>query len=321
MIRALAPFAFAAASLVLAGCDDGEPTVHECETDADCPQNGRCVSSAESSVLVCASECNVALPCPLGQTCTRDDATDNLVCLENIGTVSDGEECEYDFDCLSGACVGEEGGRFCTELCNADRSCDDDAKRCFVSDGKRVCLLPTGDAVVGEACETPTECASALCTASPGEPDASATCVPECSVESDCLEGFVCVETDIGAFACVKGSEVGAPCNGDHVCLSGICLGETDTCIAGCEDYLCDDGFACVTLTSGERACAPRTDDVAEGEPCESPRDCASGYCINFDTDAQSFGTLCADACPDAGCPAERVCWETDQVDVCGPIP
>jgi hypothetical protein len=254
----------------------------------------------------------------------RDDGTQEGGCLE-ADELDLGAACESDRDCDSGACLGSPP--VCVPRCDAGNPCDD-TLRCVLDGVRRVCVPPGGDGAAGAACVESSACVSGTCIEPPGEDDGG-VCVDNCEVRADCpIDGDACVRLLGGARVCLEPLDDGLACQAADACDGGHCVVDFDgasRCASECEDDgTCDDGAVCAEVTEtvgGAPAqvelCLPPLDDRAAGEACESARQCQSGLCIRFPDD---IGELCAEACaPDNTCEAPLVCYDGDDVNVCGP--
>lgn len=141
------------------------------------------------------------------------------------------------------------------------------------------------------------------------------TCAQPCAADIRCPQGQACVARDDGSFegAClaITGTFLlGEECSGDRDCTSGACAGEEGTrvCVELCDVGTgpaaeCDEGANAAnercTLEGLRRVCVPPLDDFASGEPCNSPRECASGTCI-VPPAREVEDAVCAENCSDA---------------------
>lgn len=326
--RTLALALATTAVFVVAG--GGCPSRTACENSAQCAEGFACVPDGDEGISVCASSCAADLGCPAGQACVpRDDGSFEGACLDITGDLVAGDSCTEDRQCQTGACEGGDTA-VCVEECTGDLSCTDAANRCILDDVRRVCVPPLDDRAAGEGCADPRECASGTCVDPPdvaGEDPAPPVCADNCTEASDCPDpGDACVRLVGGARACLEPLEDGLPCQSAEACEGGFCIQDVDgafKCARACEDDTCDDGFACVDDTDGNRVCMPQLDERAAGEPCTTARQCASGHCAHFATETEELGTLCADPCGAGGaCEAGLVCWpDPEATDVCGPTP
>jgi hypothetical protein len=299
----------------------------------ECGEGEVCVEGAEG-LGECTRACAADLRCPQGQACiARDDGSFEGACLAITGSFGRGEQCTGDRDCLSGACLGEDGTRVCVDVCSLDAPCSDAADLCTLEGLRRVCAPPLDDRAAGELCASPSECVSGTCVVPPGQDLADAICVDNCSPDLACtVEGEVCVRLTGGARACLTPLADGVPCQASSACAGGFCILDLDDqlkCASACDDGACAEGFACDVDNEGNQVCMPVfADPRPSGETCESPRECLSGHCARFNAPefdgrpAIDFGTLCADPCVDEECSGDLVCWgDPEGTDVCGPDP
>jgi hypothetical protein len=132
------------------------------------------------------------------------------------------------------------------------------------------------------------------CTEVDGEP----TCVAPCDLANPCPADTVCTEQD-GAAVCVPTTGeliIGEPCNSDLDCASGACAIEPagPVCVMDCTaGEICLTGTRC--MQSGPRLlCLSPLDDRADGEACETPRDCLSSFCVKV---PHLVSSVCAASC------------------------
>jgi hypothetical protein len=261
------------------------PTGFECNGRArTCVDPLDCTIYPCSGVNVCDSETRrcIAGSCP---TCASDERCD-------IGTMTcvprrdDGERCNLDNECMSGACfdLAQLGATsssstrgVCSRACCIDNDCPGAADACFsAQSGARACLP----------------------TSRPGMPDlalrANATCA---SLFDECSFSYQptgwCEDTDAsicyfgGAVTCIWGFGTSA-C--DPPCETGTACGGADT---RCAFVLSGDTVTGVCEASSLRTFA------AAGSACSSGLDCRDGVCI--------AGTCAATCCTDTDC-----CTATD---------
>jgi hypothetical protein len=305
---------------LLPGCAACGPVQQTCTNDADCGDDAFCTPSEDGTIQVCAEACDAQNPCPDEMACVDVDGA--FRCLAITGEIPIDESCDSDTACETGACVGDPGFERCAPLCVDNDGCGD-GERCYQIEQRRVCLPPIDDRIAGESCETPRQCDSGYCVATPQT--TGAVCVVDCLNAACEGEGQVCARLDNGAEVCVLGGNDGEACTTPETCVSDRCVVDTDgdaICTRGC-DYDCDPGWACVPDADDALVCMPLLETRAPQTPCASARQCASGLCVHFDTGTVDHGDLCAVRCGDSGaCFNDTVCWETSVgPDVCGPIP
>jgi hypothetical protein len=227
-----------------------------------CDDSGQCVSS-DGSPCTGASEC-------LSDHCSGDGYCCNLPCKGSCLT------------CSTGTC-DDVGEGETTATCNGTSSCDG-AGHCLEGLGESCssasqCLSDqcSGD---GFCCETACDgtcqtCSSGSCADVP-EGEMTATCygTNACDGLGDCLEdlGQGCVD----GTACASGY-----CSSDGVCCAEACTGSCVECSSFYGEE-CDDVAPQGTTATcdGTNACDGSGDCLlANGQPCTTPGECASGHC------------------------------------------
>lgn len=302
------------------------PPPNECADDTGCADGQRCVP--DGGRLVCLASCNADRPCPNGQACVLEPSGDAATCREIEGNLENRRECTEDTQCLSGACVGEDGGvKVCVAVCTDDADCGED--RCFAVGPRQVCVTPLDDRDDGAACDSALECASTRCVVLPHIDPDEGRCVSACEDAQTCGEGEGCAALVEGGQVCIVLAEGGEACFNDETCAEGSCViddaqNEAEICAGECDaDLACAAGFACVNDQEGIARCLPTIEQRDPGETCSSARECGSGFCGDFSSGGEGFGAECAVQCDDAGgCEGERVCYQTEVgPGLCGPIP
>lgn len=131
----------------------------------------------------------------------------------------------------------------------------------------------TGFPQLGEPCDPSSACREGFCHGPAGRQ----FCTTTCEADEVCPSGFICQpEPHLETRLCLPG----ARCDGDTSCplghrcdeARGVChlAVARDLCGACTTDEQCPEGGICVRARStGERFCS---------SPCESSRDCPSGY-------------------------------------------
>jgi hypothetical protein len=185
----------------------------------DCSPGEFCDETLDACV-----ECVVDGHCPDdGNPCT-DAACINSACqhVPNTDLCDDGLVCTENDQCSNGNCVGDalscDDGIACTiDTCEEPTGCVhtpdhgacDDGAYCT---GEEACDVFTGCTTTGDPCSPPT----AVCD------EANDVCV-ECLIDQDC--------PDDGLF-----------CNGNEICVAGVCDHEGDPCEVG---QACTEGVGC----------------------------------------------------------------------------
>jgi len=166
---------------------DGAPA-SACAIDDDCA-SGLCDGD------LCAVPCDPMAPaCPDDTGCWEtDDACG--ACRPGPPPAAVGTPCESDADCPGRVCahVGEDW--FCSDLCDTDEDCPQEAI-CADVEGVGVCVPPGG--FLGDDCENNDDCGSALC-AHLGD---DAYCTRYCD-EIACPAGWECVDAG-GYLICAR---------------------------------------------------------------------------------------------------------------------
>lgn len=229
-------------------CSDG------CDFDADCVAGGHC-SSLDGSLL-CFADCTSDTDCADGLVC--DLATSDRVteCFPrfNPGGAAPGEVCSMAAQCRgrgSAACITEPSTTFgiCTQLCAPPQTCD-----------------------ATEHCATVIGIDGAV---------QFQVCLPECTSDDDCADGFGCTDEDGDGvrecyFSGVGDTALGQPCGDVSECGGGeraVCVHRASGagyCTIDCRTEACDAGSECLSIGGG-RMCFPScTEDseCAEGLRC-----------------------------------------------------
>ena len=159
-----------------------------CAADADCPNSEPCVplnpqgTTPEEQQLACMKGCSADSDCRFGYACASYEG--RSICLEsdmagsrtrNPDGVDDGQPCASNINCKGGTCIreieGAEGGvSYPGGLCTT-RDCTEDA----------------------DCNGTNTACISR---------EAATSCRPRCTADSDCRQGYACVQDSLGTSYC-----------------------------------------------------------------------------------------------------------------------
>lgn len=252
----------------------GAPKGAPCDGDEDCEAPSFCLDPAEfgfDGEPRCTSPCCSAGECgraDLGLVCWVPPGSAGAVCWphEPIGRAvpgdgARGEGCDQDEDCRSGRC---NEGR-CFDTCCSDAGCE----------GLEVCragAVPEADAPgmdvgrvwqcgkpptagdVDQDCVADQNCRNNLCAITAIPPDIEEeVCIRPCCSSRECgaVEAMgmpyplACTVSPEGVRGCslalppsAKG-EVGAPCDDDLDCRSGLCMSDDDG--GFCSDLCCKD--------------------------------------------------------------------------------
>lgn len=150
-----------------------------------CAHGERCVDGACPPER--AGGCATTSDCPLGSDC-RDGS-----CVERGGLVDD--PCATDDECRTSTC--SDSG-YCAAPC-AEGACAVGYLCTPSESGEPYCQPQAG--VFGDACASPTDCASGLCLTNAAA-IGDTTCTRQCSASMPCPAGSACEATD-GTEVCV----------------------------------------------------------------------------------------------------------------------
>jgi len=264
----------------------GAPLGAPCALDEDCEAPSFCLDPVEfgfEGAPRCTRSCCSAGECgrpDQGLVCWVPSGSVGAVCWPHEpigralpGDTPRGQPCDDDEDCRSGRC-GDEGR--CFDTCCSDAGCDGlDVCRAGAAperdgpgtDAGRVwqCGKPPTAGDVDQGCVADQNCRNNLCGLTAVPPDVEEEiCIRPCCSSREC--GEVEVMDEMFPLACsisgdgVRGcslamppsakSEVGAPCDGDDACRSGLCVPSDDGDYCSdlcCKDESCGDVsiFAC----------------------------------------------------------------------------
>ena len=249
--------------------DTGPDAEPTCEVDADCADTEYC--SLDGQTGACRTGCRLD-GCGDGQLC--DPVT--RVCSEG---------CQADTDCPDDAfcALGDGDVGACREGCRSDDQCE----------GGLTCLAGAG-VCVADPCDPQTPCPSGFhCD------ELLAHCLPGCVEDLDCDDRLSCVE----------GACVGTDCQADDECLDDQYCSE-GRCAPGCrDDGSCGLGEIC---PEDSRACrlGCRDDDGCDvAEYCEAETMTCLAGCR--DDDACSPGMSCLEVPIDEEGTLRRRCIPT----------
>lgn len=177
-----------------------------------------------------------------------------------------------------------------------------------------------------EQCQNDLDCDEGKCVQNPESEQDDKVCAAACGPDDPCTDSEACINVASGGGACfeVDGNRpVNDACSLDTQCESGACEGDVGNrrCVEVCgSDGECSDGDTRCTLVPPRRVCLAPLDNKTTGEACDTPRQCASGYCINAPHVAES--SFCADGCGngESDCEGDNVCAELETgAHVCVP--
>ena len=227
--------------------------------------------------------------------------------LDELTDISKGtscEECDFNTDCQSNACLSGQCAEAATGLllngcaCSASELCQ--SQFCNPNGGKSssVCDFPLGSCAT---CFNNLDCLAGLCVAGRCAGDVTGTLL---EVGCPCMENSNCVTSrcdTVGTGSCQAQLPICSSCTQDADCQSGVCVDglfcgelimgdevESDgtrlgKLVTGCQCTLptqCQtDRCATISSTFGDPGiCAPKIISNCN-EPCVQASDCASGVC------------------------------------------
>jgi hypothetical protein len=231
----------------------------------------------------------------------------------NRGEVAVGGKCRLDESCVTGVCLPEARSAagvswsqgYCSGKCSQDGRPACPQGRCVaLNDGLEYCL---------STCSSTPDCRDGyVCS------EAVAACVPDCRLGWDC--GRLACNARTGECGVAAAKPVGAACEWNAECLSGLCIAEqredagvawtAGSCSLECTTAQCPANSTCVGLEDGSSYCVSNCTadmDCREGYVCSSLAaaclpDCRLGWpCgTTLACDGDS-GACVASAPPDAG--------------------
>jgi hypothetical protein len=208
-----------------------------CFQDADCGLGLICVDDPQSSSNRCAAPSGSGDPCTSatqrepGLDCRiSDDGTRNIC----RGVSAEGQRCEATADCAPNLdCRVDDTGSFniCRVLSGDDEACVNDLDcaaglTCSNTTFPATCQGPPGP---GGACFSDDECGDLVCrfdpTAGQNVCAALADLDDACTTDNDCVLGAHCRDLagEGTTFVCTDKLDLGAECNDDAECISGVC--------------------------------------------------------------------------------------------------
>lgn len=268
------------------------PALGEVCSAADCAPGLACRSDGDSGSCVApvpvGDDCDAALDVcvegalcyegecvtevPLGEPCEGDAQCStsgycNETCQARValsGDCSGGQQCVQGAVCVEGACrlYGQDG-----EDCPCDTGlwCDADNRCRPPFEQGADCTQPSDDSWQAR-CATPLVCVPSAFVQD--EPTAYA-CQPPGGVGDFCVPQYlgtcqVPLFCNVGTLTCLEPAGEGGPCNFAF---------PRDSCQAGLH-CVCSSG--CATPHTAQASCQPQ---LADGEECTTPSECASGWC------------------------------------------
>lgn len=255
-------------------CSGG--TCQQCSGGTIFPNGCTCSGGTDCASGYCDGDISLCAACTSTLQCA--DPYDGSRCDSGVCAVcSSSPDREIGCSCTSSDECGGAGTAYCDvggvpSLCTACPA---------------IGLLPTGC-----YCDTPTDCASGVCTDS--------RCVP-CSSNGDCADlgaGYKCQNGSCWTDACGVPGAVANDCSCQQAsdCASGYCSND-GTCAACTDDSQCGSGNYC----NGGTCEACGATNRPNGCGCSQADDCASGYCAG----SPSVCTSCTDS---SQCGANEYC-------------
>ncbi len=248
-----------------------------------CADGYDCYSAYSGDVRAfCTQSCTGRRDCPPDMTC-RDPGDGNPICMpRNFCETCDMDiQCGYQTDrCVATNPANEEGGRYCSRLCDPDR---------------------------GGTCPVDSRCLQAYFCESQG------AWVADCSwCDGSCEPGnsptYQCFH-DYGS--CIGEGELCAPCQINSECTEGLCLSmrgvDNTVCSAPCDrNTFCPDGYLCAQVSAGNYQCMPRSGSCTKPSngidtcrQCSEWADCLRGVCLPPDGNMNN-PSYCLDSCIDS---------------------
>ncbi len=233
--------------------DEEDPQLGErCGLDEGTCQQGEI--SCVAGLLACLD--SVA---PVDEICNGlDDDCDGVVDEEdaiNAGAPCPalGERCRVDLNCVDGLCLDDYGQRYCSLPCDLDLGLCPQGMLCELRGPRTVCVHD----------------------------------YPSCRSNGDCTEGDQCSlhppsgPDELGAECrpLLEGGELGALCDDERPCASGMCMARTGRCSALC-DADCGD-FACI-LTPFNQGDGTLVDLGLCFSACTGDRHCPEGLLCQY---------------------------------------
>lgn len=229
-----------------------------------------------------------------GPDLTVVDVTTDTGCAP---TVSGGNACNKNCECVSGVC----DNKVC--VCIQDLLANDPcAEGCRCISGKcegtpSKCICSKTDAKFGAPCAENCECKSGTCTNSnctcPARPSGGNSCDDDCQCTS---AGKTCENGSCACPAAASTLDGGESCNNDCQCKSKVCTGGTCLCSVVAPVVPCKTGLWCNdnTGSGGTKLCMPT--GQANGSPCREQDHCLTRLCVGQPkgpTDSSGVCTKC----------------------------
>jgi hypothetical protein len=288
-----------------------------CGQDLECPPpsprcriDGRCVPCLESADCAPGLICQEAACVPQGSTCgaDRDCAPPDTVCIS--GTCVPGcAEPQTPILCVAPElCDADTGRCFLEVTCQNDAQCKNSGRICV----QNLCVLGCQEPG-GLVCDSNSECDpfTGRCTQTTVPCGADKDCSPpsEVCIGGICRGGCLVTGCPILNEECNESTgrcqerpklALGAVCEEDSRCLSGLCFAlspsETARCTQTCRTgRSCGQGFACweqrgARFCQAAAAVPGATFSAQAGQSCTDRLTCNSAWCNPSQTCSESCG-------------------------------
>ena len=274
-----------------------------CQSNGQC-SNGVCLGYPnENGNGFCGADCSSDGDCPNQFDCVQVTGVGGQCvptyeyCTHFGSNVPLGGYCWGNQMCSSGQCIPLPGDAYCTQSCNTNSASSCTAGYKCLGSGSSGYCLKVGDKALGESCEAPLECATALCYAG--------LCTVECGVNDACPDGTSCFMDHCfppGA------KNYGEECDSHLDCQTQFCAGLFEKFCS----YECTSNDDCPSVAE----CLPAgyCSDLqlaAKGDICQEDSACLPGLTCIMDGPG-AFGhchSLC-DPFLDTGCGgADECAW------------
>lgn len=164
---------------------------------------------------------------------------------------------EGDFQCVTDGC-GDFPDPDCDGVCGVDGSCSTGCAK------KDLDCPYSGE--LGDLCTDREGCESLTCIVSEDDERVSYCSEPCDPGDPNACGSLSCTnraEGDVCTYPGLTPSTQGAPCSDGSDCRSGVCDDVHNICIEQCGDGFpeCTDGFSCISIGGGARACTLPRDD------------------------------------------------------------
>jgi hypothetical protein len=281
------PLSGSAIGVCIDGAASGSKATGEtCANPTECI-SGLCVGSG--SGYICMDSCAPGVgSCSEGFSCVSLSSGGGACVPSGGGQL--GDECQYNNDCQSDACISINNPEFPAPFCSQDCSsaecpcgfnCSNfQGGASYCTPGEKLGCIPNEN-----PCASDIECISSLCHAgickdltaplpcatpedcwnSTGMCYAGLCETPCVTISPDCPPGLGCqrlTTNEINGICVAPGpDQAGSPCTADAACSTLFCEGkgsEPKTCLIACdpnEGANCGDALECVPMKAGVGAC------------------------------------------------------------------